>query len=26
VLISNVNITYRNNIVDQLTFKLERAW
>jgi hypothetical protein len=25
VLISNVNITYRNNIVDQLTFKLERA-
>jgi len=25
VLVSNVNITYRNNVVDQLTFKLERA-
>jgi hypothetical protein len=25
VLISNVNITYRNNVVDQLTFKVERA-
>jgi hypothetical protein len=25
VLISNVNITYQNNVVSQLTFKLERA-
>lgn len=24
-LISNVNITYKNNMVDQLTFKIERA-
>jgi hypothetical protein len=25
VYITNVNITYRNNVVDQLTFKVERA-
>ena len=25
VIISNVNITYKNNVVDMLTFKLERA-
>ena len=25
VYVTNVNITYRNNVVDQLTFKLERA-
>ena len=25
VLLSNVNATYRNNVVDQLTFKLERV-
>jgi len=25
VLVSNVNVSYRNNVVDQLTFKLQRA-
>ena len=25
VLVTNVNITYRNNVVDQLTFKLQRV-
>ncbi len=25
VLVSNVNITYQNNVVDKLTFKLERV-
>jgi hypothetical protein len=24
-IVSNINITYRNNVVDQLTFKLERV-
>jgi len=26
VLLSNVNAIYKNNVVDQLTFKLERVW
>jgi len=25
-IVSTINITYRNNVVDQLTFKLERVW